>query len=154
MANGKRSSSRTRSIRFCKPATVYLWIATEEGLARFDGLRLTVFDKDNTPEFTGNVIRDLLEDRSGAPWILTPNQLIRRETGAFKTYSVGDDLPEGEISSFLEDREGGLWLATSAGLVRVRDNRLDTYTTRDGLPSDAVESSRRWSGQRAVGRHC
>src|SRR2546425_8066015 len=45
----------------------YVWIATEEGLARFDGIKFTIFDKQNTPELKSNDIRVLLEDRRGGP---------------------------------------------------------------------------------------
>src|SRR5688572_19614976 len=38
----------------------YIWIGTEEGLARFDGVRFTVFDKQTTPELKSNYIRALL----------------------------------------------------------------------------------------------
>src|SRR3982074_637526 len=41
----------------------YIWIATEEGLARFDGIKFTVFDKQNTPQLPSNNIRVVLEDR-------------------------------------------------------------------------------------------
>lgn len=34
----------------------YLWVGTELGLARFDGLRFTVFDRSNTPELKNNSI--------------------------------------------------------------------------------------------------
>ena len=44
----------------------YIWIGTEEGLARFDGVKFTVFDKQNTPEIKSNYIRSLLADRQGA----------------------------------------------------------------------------------------
>jgi ligand-binding sensor domain-containing protein len=30
----------------------YLWLGTEEGLVRFDGIHFTVFDKSSTPELT------------------------------------------------------------------------------------------------------
>ena len=43
----------------------YVWIGTEEGLARFDGVRFTVFDKQNTPQLKSNYIRTLLADRRG-----------------------------------------------------------------------------------------
>src|SRR5690242_21780908 len=41
----------------------YIWIGTGEGLDRFDGVKSTVFDKQNTPEIKSNYIRSLLADR-------------------------------------------------------------------------------------------
>src|SRR4051812_9061133 len=49
----------------------FIWIATEEGLARFDGINFAVFNKQNTPQFNSNYVRSLLEDRQGALWIST-----------------------------------------------------------------------------------
>ena len=42
----------------------YLWLATLEGAARFDGVRFTVFDNSNTPELSVSTISALLEDRA------------------------------------------------------------------------------------------
>src|SRR5687767_13489019 len=41
----------------------YIWIATDGGLARFDGITFTVFDKQNTPELKTGEIHALLADR-------------------------------------------------------------------------------------------
>src|ERR1044072_8570696 len=38
----------------------YVWVATEEGLARFDGLAFKIFDRQNTPELKSNDVRALL----------------------------------------------------------------------------------------------
>src|SRR5689334_4149010 len=38
----------------------YIWVATEEGLARFDGAGFRVFDKQNTPQLRSNDVRALL----------------------------------------------------------------------------------------------
>ena len=45
----------------------YLWIGTQEGLARFDGINFTVFDKENTPAFKSNDIRFLQQLSAGIP---------------------------------------------------------------------------------------
>src|SRR6184192_4869747 len=66
----------------------YVWLATEEGLARFDGIRFTVFDKQNTPELKTNDIRVLLEDRQGALWIGTTDGLVRLSEAKFTAFTT------------------------------------------------------------------
>ena len=59
----------------------YLWLGTNDGLVRFDGVRFTVYNAGNTPELPSNRITALREDRAGALWILTEQQhpdLLRR----------------------------------------------------------------------------
>ena len=65
----------------------YIWIGTEEGLARFDGVKFTVFDKQNTPELKSNYIRTLLADRQGALWIGTAQGLVRMLNGRFTVFT-------------------------------------------------------------------
>src|SRR5262245_12854702 len=49
----------------------YLWTGTLNGLARFDGVRFTTFDEDNTPGLDSARIVKLFEDRRGNLWIGT-----------------------------------------------------------------------------------
>jgi ligand-binding sensor domain-containing protein/signal transduction histidine kinase len=114
----------------------YVWIATEEGLARFDGIRFTVFDKQNTPELKSNDIRVLLADRRGALWIGTTDGLVRLLNAKFTTFTTRDGLPSNVIDSLCEDGDG-LWVATATGVAHFSDN---VFTTSPELPREAVRA--------------
>src|SRR5258706_1296579 len=95
----------------------YIWIATEEGLARFDGIKFTVFDRQNTPQLPSNNVRVLLEDRRGDLWIGTADGLVQMRDGKFSTYTTQQGLPANVIDSLYQDQHDVLWIATSSGMV-------------------------------------
>src|SRR5688572_27965321 len=47
----------------------YVWLATEEGLVRFDGVKFEVFDQKTTPVLPGKDIKALFEAPDGSLWI-------------------------------------------------------------------------------------
>src|SRR5258706_8365657 len=81
----------------------YIWIATEEGLARFDGIKFAVFDKQNTPQLRSNDVRAVLEDRRGDLWIGAADGLVQMRDGTFTTYTTQEGLPGIDIDSLYED---------------------------------------------------
>ena len=118
----------------------YIWIGTEEGLARFDGVKFTVFDKQNTPEIKSNYIRSLLADRQGALWIGTAQGLIRMLNGKFTLFTRDDGLPSETIHAVYEDRERNLWVATANGLGLLKSGGLTTFTTKERLISGSIQA--------------
>jgi ligand-binding sensor domain-containing protein/signal transduction histidine kinase len=120
----------------------YLWVGTEEGLARFDGMRFTVFDKENTPALQSNHISALLVDSQDALWIGTQGGgLVRLQGGRFFTYTTQDGLPNDSILSLYQDEGKVLWIGTDGGGVsRFLAGKFETYTSRNGLPNDSVFS--------------
>src|ERR1700694_4612089 len=75
----------------------YIWIGTEEGLARFDGVKFTVFNKQNTAQLKSNYIRTLLADRRGALWIGTAEGLVRLFEGKFTAFTTNEGLPSNTV---------------------------------------------------------
>src|SRR4030095_9755685 len=94
----------------------YLWLGTHGGLARFDGLRFTIFDTGNTPSLRSNRILTLSEDHAGTLWVGTQNGgLTSYSQGTFKTYTTRDGLPDDSVYDVLPDRQGTLWISTPKG---------------------------------------
>ncbi len=118
----------------------YLWIGTEDGLARFDGVRFVIFDKENTPELQSNDIRALVVDHQNSLWIGTNGGgLTRYREGTFTTFTSRNGLLNDAITALFEDSEGDLWIGTDGGgLCRLSDGKFKYYTTREGLPGNAV----------------
>ncbi len=72
-ANGLPQNS-VRSIAQTKDG--YLWLATQGGLVRFDGMNFTVFEADKYPELGGDRIISLAADSVGGLWILGENSHV------------------------------------------------------------------------------
>ncbi len=74
----------------------YLWIATEDGLNRFDGTDFQLYrhDTNNPNSISDNVVRKIFIDNNNTVWVGTQNGLNRynRELDNFDTfYHVKED---------------------------------------------------------------
>jgi ligand-binding sensor domain-containing protein/signal transduction histidine kinase len=118
----------------------YLWLGTDEGLVRFDGLRFTVFDRTNTPAITDPFVFTLHEAQDGSLWAGTDRGgLVRYRDGRFSRYDAAHGLPSARVQAIASDARGTLWVGLrGAGLARLTGDRVTTFSTRDGLSSDNV----------------
>jgi signal transduction histidine kinase/ligand-binding sensor domain-containing protein/CheY-like chemotaxis protein len=120
----------------------YLWLGTEEGLARFDGVRFTVFDKRNTPQLRSNFITSLLLDRNQVLWIGTHGGgLTTLKSGKFASVQADTRLSTDSILCLYDDGRGSVWIGTDgAGLIRYRNGVFRRYLKEDGLPGNSAFS--------------
>jgi ligand-binding sensor domain-containing protein/signal transduction histidine kinase len=116
----------------------YLWIATYEGLSRFDGYRFVNYGPHEG--LSQSVINDVTSDRKGRLWVATnglgvarlledpaerfvasSQSAARRSGKKFSVYSIqGDDREANSVNKILFDADNRLWCVTDKGLFRAR----------------------------------
>jgi ligand-binding sensor domain-containing protein len=112
-----------------------LWIATDRGIARWNGTKLTT---DGIPdELDGVQALAITLDRDSNLWIGTNSLgLVRlNDRGAAYLDSRGQARSDA-VTAIFEDREGNLWIGSSNNLLRLRDSAFVTYSLPEGLPTD------------------
>src|SRR5713101_9066015 len=88
----------------------YLWLGTQEGLVRFDGVKFDVFDKSNTSAIRNNFVSCLLVARDSTLWFGTKHGgVCTYKRGVFANMSTNDSLPGNEVISLLATRDGAIW---------------------------------------------
>src|ERR1700736_5568770 len=97
----------------------YLWAGTQEGLARFDGVRFTVFDMGNEPAIPDKYISVLFVDRAGRLWIGTRSGVAVLENGHFTAFNKIAGLARAYVRAITEGGAGRLWVGTENGLFEV-----------------------------------
>src|ERR1700688_2879503 len=113
----------------------YLWIGTQAGLTRFDGVRFVSWRPPEGKELPSSRINSLLGARDGSLWIGTAMGLARWRNGELTNYRD----PTGSIMAILEDRAGTIWIAranvsdTNGPLCKVTDTGVRCYGRDDGL---------------------
>jgi ligand-binding sensor domain-containing protein/signal transduction histidine kinase len=121
----------------------YIWFSTQEGVARFDGVEFTVFDRANTKELPTPWMLRMNEDSDGGLWMrpagFAPG-ILRYHGGRFYFFDTTTGLPHNRVISWHSDKHGKTWLGTIGGLAEFNDGKFKTYTVREGLPADTVLS--------------
>lgn len=96
----------------------YLWLATLDGLGRYDGVNIKFFDKNSTPALPNPLIACLFEDRAGALWIGGDNGGITRMShDRFERIAMPAAWSPSRIERILEDQRGTLWILNHAGEI-------------------------------------
>ncbi|MGB2867766.1 MAG: two-component regulator propeller domain-containing protein [Bacteroidota bacterium] len=97
----------------------YLWLGTQEGLVRFDGVKFTVFNKRNTPQLKNNYVWSLCEDSQHRLWIGTSGGGITcMDRESCTTFTTENGLAGNTVWCIREDHRKTLWVGTDGGLSR------------------------------------
>lgn len=95
----------------------FLWIATFNGLLRYDGVIMKLFNTLNTPGLPSNSIKNISEDKNGVLWFSTiDGKLIKYYKGSFETVSINDD-PNISVEDICQNGKGELLVATKKNKI-------------------------------------
>jgi len=118
----------------CQGPEGYLWLATYDGLVRFDGVRFVPFNKSNSDGILSDRFFGLVCGRDGGFWAPIEGQgLTHYSKGRFHTYTERDGLGSNGVAGLTEDQAGDLWVLTENQVHRL-DRRTDRF-----LPLDRKE---------------
>ena len=124
----------------------FVWLGTEAGLVRFDGVEFQTYDRNSAPALPGSDIRCLLAAPDGALWIGTNTGLARWKDGAFRVFTTNDGLPGNGILALGEDPDGEFRVWTEQGPARMAGDRFAPLTNAGAFPPAALPSPAEFPG--------
>ena len=136
----------------------YLWLATFEGLARFDGIHFRSYRNADFPGLHRGTT-NLLLARDGALWVGTQADGVFRigADGEVRAYGEAEGLPRPIVWSLAQDHEGRLWVGTVRGLCQLVGERFRCLDDADGVPATQISALHAhadgglWIGTRDLG---
>ena len=131
---------QTSALAIARTPDGYLWVGTQEGLARFDGVRFTVFDTNNEPAFSDNYISALFVDRAARLWIGTATGIVVLENGHFTAFTRVVQLEHAYVRSIVEGNDGRVWVGTENGLFEIGGGRALSFNVANGLPDSRIRA--------------
>jgi len=112
----------------------YLWFGTEEGFARFDGIRFATFSILNSKGLKDNFVQALAADADGSLWIGTRSELTRYQNGQFQSIIAADN----PIYTVFAAKNGTVWVGSQDHLYSVDRGKARLYGARDGCTFNEI----------------
>ncbi|EEF60592.1 sensor histidine kinase [Pedosphaera parvula] len=130
---------RTDLRALAQTADGYLWLASDDRVVRFDGVRFVPFE--TRAATGGGIVQTLFGDSQGALWIGTTDRgLTRYANGEFETFTVQQGLPSANVTAIAEGDNGEIFVGTSSGLAVWRSSQPHSIAGAGDMQGKAVKS--------------
>ena len=131
-------------VGLAQSADGFLWVATQSGLARFDGVRFREAPAVNAAGAPTSLLHSVFLDHLDRLWIAKGRGVIVcLDHGRMTVFTPEDGLPTLAVRMMVEDKQGGLWVSylnqgSNEGLVRIYQGKIKTISVQDGIPTGAT----------------
>ena len=106
----------------------YMWIGTNDGLVRFDGIRFKVYKSSEYEGLPNNRISEIIEAFYGSIWLKTDRQeLVQLKNGIFKQITEKVGLNGNNVHFFSNDSDSNLWIGSNSGVSIYKNGILTPY---------------------------
>jgi len=107
---------RDLRIRYYSDNEWYLWIATDNGVARFDGIDFRIYNTGNSG-LSDNDVYSIELDKLGHIWFGTMNNLVYYDYNRWSVWNNGTnpDLFPGAIIDIVETNNANIWFILDGG---------------------------------------
>ena len=119
----------------------YLWIGTQRGLARFDGVKFVTFDRRNVPQLADDWIEALCETDDGTLWIGThEGHLLQFRNGEFSELKQEVGWPGLPVMTIFQAHDRSLWLGLRDGVIRFAGRKFQIIRGDENFQRSSVRS--------------
>jgi ligand-binding sensor domain-containing protein/signal transduction histidine kinase len=116
----------------------YLWIGTQDGVSKFDGLNFHTYTTNEG--LVNNRVLALMEDDRNNIWLGAAGGVSIFNESGYVNLTKSDGLAGDIVHDILQENDRSIWIATEGGLSNYIDGFFVNYTFHNGLPDSLIYS--------------